>query len=93
MSQLVNYARVSTAEQRPAVQLDALKTAGCDRALTETVSRTQRNRPELHQALDYMREGDALVVWRLDRMARYVRQFVARWPIHNRSGSCRVPGW
>jgi DNA invertase Pin-like site-specific DNA recombinase len=76
MSQLVGYARVSTAEQSPTSQLDALKVAGCDRVFTETASGAQRNRPELHQALDYMRKGDVLVVWRLDRLARSVRQLV-----------------
>ena len=76
MSQLIGYARVSTSEQSPASQLDALKAAGCERVFTETASGAQRNRPELHQALDYMREGDVLVVWRLDRLARSVRQLV-----------------
>jgi DNA invertase Pin-like site-specific DNA recombinase len=76
MSQLVGYARVSTAEQSSASQLDALKVAGCGWVFTETASSAQRNRPELHQALDYMRKGDVLVVWRQDRLARSVRQLV-----------------
>ncbi len=76
MPQLVGYARISTAEQSPASQLDALKAAGCERVFTETASGAQRSRPELHQALDYMRRGDVLVVWRLDRLARSVHQLV-----------------
>ncbi len=76
MSHLVGYARISTAEQSPASQLDALKAAGCERVFTEIASGARRDRPELHQALNYMRRGDVLVVWRLDRLARSVRQLV-----------------
>ena len=52
---LVGYARTSTNDQAPAVQLDALKQAGRDRVYTETASAPQRNRSELKAALDYMR--------------------------------------
>ena len=76
MSQLVGYARVSTAEQNPAAELDMLNAANCERVFVETASGAQRNRPELAKALDYMRTGDVLVVWRLDRLARSVRQLV-----------------
>jgi len=73
---LVGYARVSTHDQDPALQLDALKRAGCDRVFTETASGAQRDRPELKAALDYMRSGDTLVVWRLDRLARSMKQLI-----------------
>lgn len=73
---LVGYARVSTHDQDPALQLDALERAGCDRVYTETASGTQRDRPELRAALDYMRPGDTLVVWRLDRLARSMKQLI-----------------
>ena len=76
MSQLIGYARVSTPDQSPASQLDALKAAGCERVFTETASGSRRDRPELDRALDYLRKGDVLVVWRLDRLARSVRQLV-----------------
>ena len=76
MSHLVGYARVSTADQKPAAQLDLFTAAGCKRVFVETASGTQRDRPELAKALDYMRMGDVLVVWRLDRLARSVRQLV-----------------
>ena len=76
MSQLIGYARVSTPDQSPASQLDALKAAGCERVFTETASGSRRDRPELDRALDYLRRGDVLVVWRLDRLARSVRQLV-----------------
>ena len=60
---LVGYARVSTQEQDFALQLDALKTAGCSRVFEEKASGAQRERPALQAALEYMREGDTLVVW------------------------------
>ena len=63
MSQLIGYARVSTPDQSPASQLDALKAAGCERVFTETASGSRRDRPELDRALDYLRKGDVLVVW------------------------------
>ena len=71
---LVGYARISTHVQDPALQLDALKQVGRDRVYTETASAPQRDRPELKAALDYMRSGDTLVVWRLDGLARSMKQ-------------------
>ena len=73
---LVGYARVSTRDQNPALQLEALRSAGCDKVFTEKASGAQRDRPELQAALDYLRAGDVLVVWKLDRLARSVRQLV-----------------
>lgn len=72
----VGYARVSTQEQDTAAQIDALKAAGCERAFAETASGAQRDRPELTAALTYMRPGDTLVVWKLDRLARTLKQLV-----------------
>ena len=74
---LVGYARVSTRDQAPALQLDALRAAGCERIYTETASGAQRERPELAAALDFLRPGDTLAVWRLDRLARSLRQLIA----------------
>ncbi|QJU60966.1 recombinase family protein (plasmid) [Sphingomonas sp. AP4-R1] len=73
---LVGYARVSTRDQNPALQLEALRAVGCDKIFTEKASGAQRDRPELQAALGYLRAGDALVVWKLDRLARSVRQLV-----------------
>jgi len=67
---LVRYARVSTAEQDPALQLDALTSAGCWRVCTDHASGSREDRPELAAALDHVRSGDTLVVWRLDRLGR-----------------------
>jgi len=66
----VGYARVSSTGQSLAVQLDKLKAAGCDRVYQEKKSGTTDNRPELKKALHYLREGDTLVVTKLDRLAR-----------------------
>lgn len=73
---LVGYARVSTQDQTPTLQLDALAAAGCGKVFVETASGAQRERPELKAALDYMRGGDTLVVWKLDRLARSVKQLI-----------------
>lgn len=76
MAQLVGYARVSTSDQTTALQLDALKAAGCDRTFEETASGARAGRPVLAAALDYMRDGDTLVVWKLDRLARSLSQLI-----------------
>ena len=76
MPELVGYARVSTRDQTPALQLDALRAAGCRRVFEETASGAQRDRPQLKAALDYLREGDTLVVWKLDRLARSTQQLI-----------------
>jgi DNA invertase Pin-like site-specific DNA recombinase len=73
---LIGYARVSTRDQSHALQLDALKAAGCGRVFVETASGAQRDRPELAAAIEYARDGDALVVWKLDRLARSMRQLI-----------------
>jgi DNA invertase Pin-like site-specific DNA recombinase len=72
----VGYARVSTQDQNPELQTDALKAAGCERIFEEKASGAQRDRPELAQAMDYVRKGDTLVVWKLDRLARSVKQLI-----------------
>ena len=67
---LVGYMRVSTAEQNLALQRDALEGAGCDRLYVDTCSGAVTDRPGLARALDQLRAGDALVVWKLDRIGR-----------------------
>src|SRR3712207_6574399 len=75
---LVGYARVSTQDQSPELQLDALRQAGCEKIFTEKASGAQRDRPELKAALGFMRQsaGDVLVVWKLDRLARSLKQLI-----------------
>jgi DNA invertase Pin-like site-specific DNA recombinase len=70
---LIGYARVSTGQQDHALQLDALRAAGCERIFVETASGTRADRPELAKALEMAREGDQIVCWRLDRVARSLR--------------------
>jgi DNA invertase Pin-like site-specific DNA recombinase len=73
---IVGYARVSTEDQTPALQEDALRAAGCSRIFTDTVSGAKAERPGLAQALDHLREGDTLVVWRLDRLGRSLANLI-----------------
>jgi DNA invertase Pin-like site-specific DNA recombinase len=74
----IGYARVSTQDQNADLQIDALERAGCERIFVEKASGTQRDRPELKAALDFMRANsdDLLVVWKLDRLARSLRQLI-----------------
>ena len=68
---LIGYARVSTNDQDPALQLDALRDAGVKRVFEDRgMSGVKTERPGLTQALAFLREGDTLVVWRLDRLGR-----------------------
>lgn len=72
----IGYARVSTAEQNNDLQIDALQKEGCDRIFEEKASGAQRDRPELKSALEYARAGDTIVVWKLDRLARSLKQLI-----------------
>lgn len=76
MTTIIGYARVSTFEQILDLQQDALTAAGCDRIFTDTASGGRNDRPGLVQALDYVREGDILVVWRLDRLGRSLKYLI-----------------
>ena len=71
---LVGYARVSKGdEQTNALQVRALKGAGCRRLFEEAASGGRWDRPELHRLLDQLREGDVVVVWKLDRLSRSLK--------------------
>jgi len=70
---LVGYARVSTRDQHPEAQTDALAAAGCEKTFTDHASGTLAQRPALDEALGYLRAGDTLVVTKLDRLGRSVR--------------------
>lgn len=72
----IGYARVSTEAQDAALQLDALKAAGCERIYQEAISGSNRERPELVKCLDALRDGDTLTVWRLDRLGRSLKDLV-----------------
>jgi len=73
---IIGYARVSTKDQNSELQTNTLTEAGCERIFEESASGAQRNRPKLKEALSFLREGDTLVVWKLDRLARSLRQLI-----------------
>jgi DNA invertase Pin-like site-specific DNA recombinase len=73
---IIGYARVSTLEQNKALQTDALDKAGCERLFTDHASGAKAHRPELDRLLDVIRDGDTLVVWKLDRLGRSVQNLV-----------------
>ena len=70
---LIGYARVSTDDQDTAAQVTALKEAGCERIFREMASGGRWDRPQLHRLLDQLRPGDVVVVWKLDRLSRSLR--------------------
>ncbi len=72
----VGYARVSTHDQNLSLQEDALKKAGCKKILHDKASGVKTERPGLKEALDYLRDGDSLVVWRLDRLGRSLQHLL-----------------
>ena len=72
----VGYARVSTRDQNSELQTTTLTDAGCERIFEESASGALKNRPQLKEALSFLREGDTLVVWKLDRLARSLRQLI-----------------
>ena len=73
---LIGYARVSTQDQNLELQREALIKAGCQKILEDKLSGTRVDRPGLTKALEILREGDTLVVWKLDRLGRSVKQLV-----------------
>lgn len=73
---LFGYARVSTLDQNPNLQTDALKAAGCERILKDKISGTIADRPGLAKAKEMLRRGDTLVVWRLDRLGRSLKNLL-----------------
>lgn len=72
----IGYARVSTNDQHPEAQLDALTAAGCERIFTDKMSGKLASRPELELALAYVREGDVFVVTKLDRLGRTMKNLI-----------------
>jgi len=74
----IGYARVSTTDQNAELQVDALTAAGCGRVFTDKASGSLASRPELDRMLDHLREGDVVVVWRLDRLGRSLKNLIAQ---------------
>src|ERR1017187_2283180 len=73
---LIGYARVSTYEQNASLQEDALLQAGCIKVFTDHASGSKASRPELDAMLDQLRPGDVVVVWRLDRLGRSLKNLI-----------------
>jgi len=73
---LIGYARVSTQDQNSNLQEDALKKAGCEKIIVDKISGTVANRPGLNQVKNMIRSGDTLVIWRLDRLGRSVKDLI-----------------
>jgi DNA invertase Pin-like site-specific DNA recombinase len=73
---LVGYARVSTGDQSLDLQTDALRAVGCERIFTDVASGASDTRKGLNEALEFLREGDTLVVWRLDRLGRSLKHLI-----------------
>src|SRR5438309_7348420 len=73
---LIGYARVSTSDQTLNLQKDALEKIGCSKIFTDTISGATTERQGLDEALAYVREGDTLVVWRLDRLGRSLKHLI-----------------
>ncbi|PEJ37136.1 DNA invertase [Peribacillus butanolivorans] len=73
---LIGYVRVSTGLQNLDLQMDALKQYGCSKIFHDKMSGAKRQRPGLEEALQYAREGDTIVVWRLDRLGRNMQDLI-----------------
>jgi DNA invertase Pin-like site-specific DNA recombinase len=83
---LIGYARVSTQDQTLNLQQDALEKAGCTKIFTDTASGAKQERKGLEDALSYVRAGDTLVVWRLDRLGRSLKDLIEKLTeLHNRN--------
>ncbi len=72
----IGYARVSTGEQDTALQLDALRKAGCEKLFADKASGVKTDRPGLTDAIRYVRDGDTLTVWKLDRLGRSMKHLI-----------------
>lgn len=72
----IGYARVSTADQHLRMQEDALKSAGCEEIYSDVISGVKSQRPGLDKALNFAREGDTIVVWKLDRLGRSIQHLI-----------------
>ncbi|KFI09149.1 transposon Tn552 DNA-invertase BinR [Vibrio sp. B183] len=77
----IGYARVSTLDQNPNLQEDALRSAGCEKIFIDTVSGSVAARPKLNKAKEMLRSGDTFVVWRLDRLGRSLKDLIewSKW--------------
>ena len=88
---LIGYARVSTSAQDHALQLRDLNEAQCTRIFEEKISSREAHRPQMEAALDYLREGDTLCVWKLDRLGRKTSEILTTAEaLHERGVGIRI---
>jgi DNA invertase Pin-like site-specific DNA recombinase len=73
---MIGYARVSTKDQHLRMQMDDLQMAGCDKIYTEVASGSKNDRPVLAELLSFIKEGDVLVIWKLDRLGRSLQHLI-----------------
>ncbi len=73
---VIGYARVSTKDQNLDLQIEALKKAGCERIFQEKISGATKERPQLDAMISQLREGDTIVVWKLDRLGRSLKNII-----------------
>ena len=83
----IGYARVSTADQNPDLQEDALEKAGCEKIFRDVASGAVDSRKGLAEAIEYARDGDTLVVWKLDRLGRSLKHLIG----HSQEAAGRLP--
>ncbi|MDQ2710417.1 MAG: recombinase family protein, partial [Actinomycetota bacterium] len=76
MAANLGYARVSSADQNPRLQLDALAAADCLKVFTDRASGTKADRPQWNACLAELRAGDTLIIWRIDRLGRNLRDLI-----------------
>lgn len=76
MGHKIGYARVSTTDQDPQLQLDALAAGDCLKTYTDTATGTKASRPEWNKCLADLRPGDTLIIWKIDRLGRNLRDLV-----------------
>ncbi len=73
---ILGYARVSTKDQNLNLQIEALKKAGCEKIYQEKISGATKERPELINLIEHLREGDVVMVWKLDRLGRSIKNII-----------------
>lgn len=73
---ILGYARVSTKDQNLNLQIEALKKAGCEKIYQEKISGATKDRPELTNLIEHLREGDVVMVWKLDRLGRSIKNII-----------------